>query len=100
MSLRCLTAAVEELLQKLDFDKERDHLIFTGDMIFKGPDSLGVVDLARDLGASCVRGNHEDRTLLALSSMRGNFAPAPTAPPESTTGEEKRSNDMIDGLSH
>jgi hypothetical protein len=88
---------VEELLQKLDFDKAHDHLIFTGDMIFRGPDSLGVIDLARDLGASCVRGNHEDRTLLALSSMRGNFAPTPTATPGPT---DKRSNDMIDGLSH
>jgi hypothetical protein len=70
-------------------------------MIFKGPDSLGVIDLARDLGASCVRGNHEDRTLLALSSMRGHFAPAPTAAPEpSSTGDVRGSNDMIDQLSH
>ena len=90
------------MLKKLDFDQKRDHLIFTGDMIFKGPDSLGVIDLASDLGASCVRGNHEDRTLLALSSMRGNFAPAPTAAPEpsSTAAGAKPSNGMIDGLSH
>lgn len=38
-------------------------------MINKGPKSGGVVDLARELGASCVRGNHEDRILLERSDM-------------------------------
>jgi hypothetical protein len=98
-----LTVKVEELLGKLDFDESRDHLIFAGDMIFKGPDSLGVLDLALAAGASCVRGNHEDRTLLALSSMRGTFVPAPTAaaePSSTAAAESQQSNDMIDGLSH
>lgn len=40
-----------------------------GDMINKGPDSPGVLDLARDIGASCVRGNHEDKVLLARADM-------------------------------
>ncbi|EPS34844.1 hypothetical protein PDE_09808 [Penicillium oxalicum 114-2] len=53
------------LLDKIEFSTaDGDHLILTGDLINKGPDSTGVVDLARDLGASCVRGNHEDRILL------------------------------------
>lgn len=43
--------------------------------MFRGPDSKGVVELARSLGASCVRGNHEDRTLLAYASMHGTIAP-------------------------
>jgi len=34
-------------------------------MISKGPDSAGVVDLAMKLGATGIRGNHEDRILLA-----------------------------------
>ena len=49
------------LLDKVQFDKKHDHLIFAGDMISKGPDSRGVVDLAMKLGATGVRGNHEDR---------------------------------------
>jgi Calcineurin-like phosphoesterase len=62
---------VERLLKKVSFDQTAgDHLIFTGDMISKGPDSAGVVDIARDLGASCVRGNHEDRILLLRSEMK------------------------------
>ncbi|KAL1991760.1 hypothetical protein VTN49DRAFT_5068 [Thermomyces lanuginosus] len=56
---------LEALLDTISFDRNAgDHLVLTGDMIAKGPDSRGVVDLARSLHASCVRGNHEDRVLL------------------------------------
>jgi hypothetical protein len=57
------------LLEKVDFDKDKDHLILAGDMISKGPDSPGVVDLAMSLGATGVRGNHEDRIILAQADM-------------------------------
>src|ERR1700761_5339138 len=66
---------VLDLLQKVESNVLTDHIIFTGNLVFKGPDSKGVVDLARTLGASCVRGNHEDRTLLAYASMNGAIAP-------------------------
>lgn len=56
---------VVELLDKISFSRiDGDHLIFAGDLINKGPDSAGVVDVAREHSASCVRGNHEDRILL------------------------------------
>lgn len=59
-----------KLLDKVEFSTaDGDHLILTGDIINKGPDSGGVVDLARELGASCVRGNHEDRILLLRHEM-------------------------------
>jgi hypothetical protein len=58
-----------ELLQKADFDEKHDHLILAGDMISKGPDSKGVIDLAMRLGASGVRGNHEDRIIAAHARM-------------------------------
>lgn len=58
-------STVVKLLEKVKFSREDgDHIIFTGDLINKGPDSGGVVDLAREIGASSVRGNHEDRILL------------------------------------
>ncbi|KAL4941032.1 hypothetical protein BDV06DRAFT_195323 [Aspergillus oleicola] len=60
---------LEKLLEKVSFDEYRDHLIFTGDLIEKGPDSLGVIDLARSYNASCVRGNHEDRVLVLRHDM-------------------------------
>jgi hypothetical protein len=57
------------LLDKVQFDLHSDHLVLAGDMIAKGPDSLGVVDLAMRLGATAVRGNHEDRILHAHAAM-------------------------------
>ncbi|KAI5843494.1 Metallo-dependent phosphatase-like protein [Morchella snyderi] len=53
-----------KLLEKTNYDPENDYLVFSGDMISKGPDSLKVLDLARSYSAGCVRGNHEDRVLL------------------------------------
>ena len=59
-----------QLLEKVAFNqKGGDHLIFVGDMINKGPDSTGVVDMARQHSASSVRGNHEDRILLLRREM-------------------------------
>ncbi|KAL1971020.1 hypothetical protein VTN77DRAFT_2854 [Rasamsonia byssochlamydoides] len=64
---------LDKLLKKVSFDTSAgDHLIFTGDMINKGPHSSEVVDLARRLHASCVRGNHEDRILLLRQQMKIN----------------------------
>lgn len=60
---------LERMLAKLEFDKTRDHLVCAGDVISKGPDSVGVVELLMDIGASGVRGNHEDRILLVWKGM-------------------------------
>ncbi|KAK1837044.1 Bis-tetraphosphatase, symmetrical [Podospora conica] len=58
--------SLKALLRKLKFDeKNGDHLVFVGDLVNKGPDSAGVVALAMDVGASAVRGNHEDNVLRA-----------------------------------
>ncbi|KAF2449047.1 serine/threonine protein phosphatase [Karstenula rhodostoma CBS 690.94] len=57
---------LEALLKKVGFQEDKDHLVLTGDIISKGPDSPGVVSLANKLGASCVRGNHEDKVLLSI----------------------------------
>lgn len=67
------TLPVIKLLDKVSFNSEKDHIVFTGDIIAKGPDSIGVVDLARKLNASSVRGNHEDRMLLAWQSLHSKL---------------------------
>jgi len=64
---------LEKLLEKVEFKRGRDQLVLTGDIISKGPDSQGVVDLAREVGASCVRGNHDDKVLLAAEHAEGGL---------------------------
>jgi len=70
-----------KLLDKVQFNRNTDHLILAGDMISKGPDSAGVLDLVMELGATAVRGNHEDRVLLAYAGSHSkeiqlDFSPA------------------------
>ncbi|KAK3489355.1 Metallo-dependent phosphatase [Neurospora hispaniola] len=57
--------ALQSLLDKISFDNTTDHLILAGDLVTKGPDSKGLVQFARDIGASAVRGNHDDKVLEA-----------------------------------
>jgi hypothetical protein len=97
---------LQALLKKVQFDPEKDHLVTTGDMITKGPDSLGTVDLLREIGASCVRGNNEDRILLLAhdlnstllryngGSARGNTALERSSNPLSKQPDESLSNSL------
>jgi Calcineurin-like phosphoesterase len=61
-----------ELMQKVDFNPDTDHLVALGDVVNKGPDSLGVIDYLRAHNASCVRGNHEDTLLLMLNDVKSS----------------------------
>jgi hypothetical protein len=42
---------------------EGDRLVMVGDLIVRGPDPCGTLDLLREVNATSVRGNHEDRLL-------------------------------------
>ena len=50
------------LLDRIGFTTG-DRLVFVGDLIARGPDSLGVLDVARQTGAIVVRGNHEAKLI-------------------------------------
>lgn len=60
-------APFEQLLQKIDFSPSRDTVCLLGDLVNRGPDSLGVLRRLAALGdaAQCLLGNH-DLHLLAL----------------------------------
>ena len=50
---------LRRLVDALAFDPKADRLYLAGDLVAKGPDSLGVLAFARDLGALPVLGNHD-----------------------------------------
>jgi hypothetical protein len=62
---------LEALLERVNFDFG-DTLVFVGDVVAKGPDSLGALDIVRRTGAILVRGNHEAR-LLAWKKNPNDF---------------------------
>ena len=49
------------LVNKLAYKKEKDRLIFTGDLVDRGPNSASCISYIRKLGAETVRGNHDDK---------------------------------------
>jgi hypothetical protein len=64
------TAELEELLEQLRLREGRDRVIFVGDLVVRGPDPHGALALARRLGASIVRGNHEEKLLAGRRGER------------------------------
>jgi serine/threonine protein phosphatase 1 len=56
------------LLEQHKFDPQQDLLISVGDIIDRGPDSLGCLALLQEPWFRCVRGNHEE---MALSALQG-----------------------------
>ena len=102
--------AVLNLLSEVQFEARTDHLIFAGDFLSKGPSSSAVIDLAMSAKASCVRGNHEDRILLAYRDMyshrlteeqkefKKSKAPTPPAPgmPENMIQNDDEVPNLVD----
>jgi hypothetical protein len=62
-------AELEMLLDYIGFVRG-DRLIAVGDLIVRGPDPTGTLDVLYAAGARAVRGNHEDRVLRALGGER------------------------------
>ncbi|MBF0589359.1 MAG: symmetrical bis(5'-nucleosyl)-tetraphosphatase [Magnetococcales bacterium] len=66
--------SLKRLLERIHFNPQQDRLLFVGDLINRGPDSLDVVRFVQDLGERAVvlMGNHEAWIIGALC---GNTLP-------------------------
>lgn len=71
-------AELEELLAAFG-PADGDRLVAVGDLVNKGPDSSGVLDLVEREGIRCAMGNHEAKLLKMAST-----------PPQAWTDKERR----------
>lgn len=62
----CLSMFNQKLFD-ISFDKEKDRMFCVGDLIDRGPDSLGCLKLIEEDWFFCCRGNHEDLMLGSYS---------------------------------
>jgi bis(5'-nucleosyl)-tetraphosphatase (symmetrical) len=64
--------ALQALLEQVRFDPAEDRLWLVGDVVNRGPDSLGVLRFVRSLGASAtvVLGNHDLHLLAVAEGVR------------------------------
>lgn len=83
--------ALLELMKVVKYHHKRDHLVLLGDMVSKGPDSIGVLEYAMAMNASCVRGNHEDSILNAYAHLYHLPKPKINPPKASSMEEQLRS---------
>ena len=67
-------ASLRQLTKTVGFNPAEDRLWFVGDLVNRGPDSLGVLRYIRDLGPAAVTvlGNH-DLFLLAVATGLTTF---------------------------
>lgn len=80
----CLEA-FDALLEMLDPDPGTDRIWLAGDLVNRGPDSLGVLRRAMGMGAECVLGNHDLHLLAVAQGARpcatsDTFGPVLAAP--------------------
>jgi len=62
-------AELEALLERVALASD-DDLVFVGDLVAKGPDSRGVLAIARKTKARVAVGNHEEKLLAARTAKR------------------------------
>ncbi len=64
--------SLQALLNAIAFDSQSDHIIFAGDLIARGEDSLGVIDwvLSHQSAVSAVLGNHDLHFLAVAAGLR------------------------------
>ncbi|KAL3146662.1 hypothetical protein ABBQ32_000890 [Trebouxia sp. C0010 RCD-2024] len=65
---------LKTLLRKCQYRKERDLLVFNGDIVNKGPKSVQTIDLIQSMDAVVVRGNQDDKALAAYVQWKNGKA--------------------------
>lgn len=72
----CLDLLQAELT-RIEFDRSKDRLFSVGDLVDRGPDSMGCLRLLREPWFYAVVGNHEDMLLIYYKKRSSTYHNAP-----------------------
>jgi len=64
---------LKDLLKLMDYDPNFDRVILLGDLVDRGPDSIGVLRYVRQMGFECVRGNHDNKILKWYNNNKQHY---------------------------
>lgn len=79
---------LNELLKTIQYKPEQMQLVFLGDLVHRGPDSLACIKRVMELNAKCVKGNHEEK-LLRWRKHNDNFSQTGIPNPMKPISEEE-----------
>lgn len=65
---------LQDLLRECDY-RPGDLVVFLGDLVCKGPDSISVVQMAREIGAIGLRGNHDFEVIRWHQAIKSGVDP-------------------------
>lgn len=66
---------LKKLMKKISFSRKTDKVIFLGDFITKGPESIPVLEWAIENNVDCVLGNHEYYVLQNYAQFHNLYSP-------------------------
>lgn len=86
---------LKELLNAIQFNKQQMRLVFLGDLVHRGPDTLGVVRKIRELDVECIMGNHEEKLLRWRKHEAKNKLTGQKNPMKEISDLEKFANESL-----
>lgn len=69
---------VHKLMDHVGFDRSKDRLISVGDLVDRGPDSLGALSLLLEPWFYCVAANHEALAMQTMEAFMSHSTPVAT----------------------
>lgn len=86
---------LNELLNTIQYNENQMRLVFLGDLVHRGPDTLGVVRRVRELGAECIQGNHKDKLLRWRKHEAANKLSGKKNPMKEISEAERIANESL-----
>lgn len=86
---------LDELLKTIHYNKSQMRLVFLGDLVHRGPDSLGCVRRVQEINADCIKGNHEDKLLRWRKHEQKRLEAGKINPMKSISAPEKIANESL-----